>query len=93
MEILFFWLVFSGVVAAVASHRGRSGFGWFCFSLFLSPLIGLVAVLCLDRKTPSSDNGVARQGTLKRCPFCAEEIQLAAIRCKHCHATLDQAGR
>lgn len=29
---------------------------------------------------------------LKICPFCAEEIRLNAIKCKHCHSDLTQAS-
>ena len=47
MEILFLWLVASIVIGVVAACRGRSGVGWFLFSLLLSPLFGFILVVCL----------------------------------------------
>ena len=48
MEIFLFWIVLAVIVGVVANARGRSGIGWFFLSaLLLSPLLGLILVLCL----------------------------------------------
>lgn len=45
MLILIVWLILTGVVAAAADARGRSGAGWFFVAFFLSPLIGILLLL------------------------------------------------
>lgn len=43
--IFVIWLLFCIGVGALADSRGRSGFGYFLLSFFLSPLLGLIVVL------------------------------------------------
>lgn len=45
MGFFFGWLIFSGVVAYIASSRGRLAFDYFILSALLSPLVGLVILL------------------------------------------------
>jgi hypothetical protein len=43
------WVAFAVIVGVMASARGRVGYGWFLFSLVLSPLITGALVLALPR--------------------------------------------
>jgi ABC-type Na+ efflux pump permease subunit len=45
MELFFGWLIFSGVVAYIASSRGRLATDYFLLSVLLSPIIGLIILL------------------------------------------------
>ena len=57
MELILFWLILSVLAGVYAGSRGRSGFGWFCFSFFLSPLIGFIALAIIP--TRSTETKVA----------------------------------
>ena len=85
MELFIFWFGLCIAVAILASKRGRSGFGWFLFSLILSPLLGLIFVLILDKKNGQDAQDVSAPATsLRNCPECKELIRKDARKCKHC---------
>jgi 4-hydroxybenzoate polyprenyltransferase len=99
MEIAFVWLLFAVVTAIVASSRGRSGFGWFILGLLFS-FFALILVALLPSIKPEqiekmvfdkSTGTIAVAQTTKKCPYCAEEVQIKAIKCKHCQSDLTAA--
>lgn len=45
MELFIGWIILSGVVAYIASSRGRLALDYFLISALLSPLIGLIILL------------------------------------------------
>lgn len=71
------WLIFSFVVGAIASSRGKSFGMHFLLSLLLSPLIGLIVAL-------AGGDGQKRAP----CWQCKELVIEGAAKCKHCGADL-----
>jgi len=56
---LFVWIAFAVIVGALASKRGRVGYGWFLLSLAISPLIVGPLVLTLPRQYAAGAMGSA----------------------------------
>ncbi|MFB9214431.1 zinc ribbon domain-containing protein [Vibrio sinaloensis] len=90
MFVVILWLVFSVIVASVASSKGRSGIGFFFVSLILSPLIGLIIVLVIQPNQETVEQKALETGQQKRCPKCSELVRVEANMCKHCHTEFTQ---
>jgi hypothetical protein len=54
MELFFFWFALSVATAIFAGTKGRTRIGWFCSSILLSPIIGLILIAILPTKTYQS---------------------------------------
>jgi len=74
----------------LASGKGKSFFGYFLLSTFLSPLIGFIAVLIAKEDLAKVEKKELDRGGKKRCPFCAELVKSEAIICKHCGKDIDK---
>jgi hypothetical protein len=93
MEIVVIWFLFAIFSAVIASSKGRSG-AWFFVGLFFGPFGLLVAVLPSLKRPP--DPVAATRATYaeprretRSCPFCAEQILAAAVKCKHCGSSVE----
>jgi hypothetical protein len=84
LVLFVLWVLFSALVAAYASGKGRSGGLYFLISLLLSPVIGFViaAVASEERGKPAPQVLVAADS--KKCPDCAELVRAEARKCRFC---------
>jgi hypothetical protein len=94
---LGFWILMGHLAGKAAAVKGRTYSSFFWLGFFL-PVIGLIVASTLSPLAPktvvladsnTSSNQVSNEST-KKCPFCAELIQLDAIFCKHCRNNLEK---
>jgi len=94
MEIIgiIIWLIFCIFIGAIAKNKGRSGIGFFFLSLFLTPLIGLIAVLVVKSNVDEIEAKKISSGVFKKCPYCAEIIKREAKVCRYCGKELPSSS-
>lgn len=85
MGLIIFWFVMGGVVALIASSKGKDVGGWFVYGLLIWP-IALVHILVTPADEKAVEAMALQRGELKKCPQCAELIKLEARKCRYCSA-------
>lgn len=77
----FLYLVASLHVGLVAKTKGRNPITFFLLTILFTPLItGLVLAVMKPEMNSSKST--------KKCPYCAEDILIEAIKCKECGSSL-----
>ena len=90
LAIILIYIFFALGVGSIGSGRKIGFFSAFIFSLILSPLIGWLITLAYPKIDEKNNIVVVSEsenksiGSQKACPDCAEDVKVAALKCKHC---------
>lgn len=90
--MILVWIVLAVVAGAVAASTGRSFFGYFALSLFLSPIIAFIVLIVSSINNPSGKAVPTQQpaavSMTKKCPKCGNLVSRNLYTCDKCGATV-----
>ena len=92
MEIMYLFICI-GVGWLAHAKKGRSGFGFFILSLFLTPVVGGIILLIVKPNQDAVDKIAVKDGNKRKCPYCAEIIKSEAMVCKFCQSEVEPKER
>lgn len=66
------------------SNKGNNFWIGFALSFVFTPFIGFLAVLFFRRNDRGLMENKLKSGEMKKCPQCAEIVQIEAKKCRYC---------
>ena len=92
MALFMTWSVLCALVAMYANSKARSAIGAFVIAFLLSPVIGFIVVAIWKKNEGKLEQQAVFDGTLKKCPQCAEAVKREALICRFCQHQFDPAS-
>ena len=92
--VLALYALFCREVANAAERKGRAWTPWFWIAFFFGIIIpAIIVAIMANQSTPvvtvtAPAVPIKPNFATKTCPFCAEEVKAAAVKCKHCGSDL-----
>jgi hypothetical protein len=91
IALVGFLFIIGHITGAIAFNKGRDYSSFFLLGFFFGPFGLFISLLLGEKSTQKVEivNPDRLQGDTKKCKFCAEEIKIDAIFCKHCRNNLN----
>ena len=87
MRIILLAVLIGLIPAGIAQYKGKSFGVWWFYGAALF-IIALPHALLMSADKAEVERRELSDGSIKKCPFCAEFVKVEAIKCKHCQSEL-----